>query len=391
MKNTLMIIWGLCMAFIYVGCSDNPALSGTIDMNDGWEHMIYVIQPRSMDELSADYGGKVIDSASIDQNGYFEFEQISGATDTMLLELAIQKKGNKFKNFKDNEKVAQSNYMPLLYQSNQSISITADAERFQESLVIDHPSSTNESLFVLKDLRQKAYHQLQKDLAVDHGDYQIIKDEEALHRFQSVLMDFALKAEDIFSMTQAVRWMSPSGDYERVGEVFPKLCNKWASEKYNNLFVTQLCTKAQELPVLVGDQFPDAELPMFNGRNSNISSMYGQRYTVIDIWASWCAPCRVENKKYLRPLWDQYHKRGLNIIAYALDSSDSGWKNAIKKDGADVWHHASHLRGDDAPLMDLLKITTIPANYILDEDGTIIEKNIHGDELIDFFKEKYSE
>ena len=62
--------------------------------------------------------------------------------------------------------------------------------------------------------------------------------------------------------------------------------------------------------------------------------------------------------------------------------------NAIKRDGADRWSHASHLEGDTSPFLELLKITTIPAYYILDKDGVILAKNLHGKELEEWVTEK---
>jgi thiol-disulfide isomerase/thioredoxin len=114
------------------------------------------------------------------------------------------------------------------------------------------------------------------------------------------------------------------------------------------------------------------------------------KLTILDLWASWCAPCRRENREVLVPLWDKYHSMGLEIVGYALDASVGAWKKAIATDGASRWPHASHLRGDDAPLMELLRIQTIPANFLLDVEGKVVAKNLHGEELVKFVQ-KYLE
>lgn len=122
-------------------------------------------------------------------------------------------------------------------------------------------------------------------------------------------------------------------------------------------------------------------MPMTDGDTISLRSLLGSQLTIIDIWASWCAPCRKENRNTLVPLWDNFHDSGLQIIGYALESERVVWLNAIKRDGADRWPHASHMEGDTSPFLDLLKITTIPANYILDRNGVILAKNLHGKEL----------
>ena len=118
-----------------------------------------------------------------------------------------------------------------------------------------------------------------------------------------------------------------------------------------------------------------------NKNNFQDEVLNSDKTVLLDFWASWCAPCRQENRNILVPLWDKYHQNGFQIIGYALDSSDKGWNNAISKDGADRWLHASHLQGDVSPLFDLLKISTIPANYLVNNEGIVLAKNLHGAEL----------
>ncbi|MFQ5448324.1 MAG: hypothetical protein ACE5FF_15470, partial [Saprospiraceae bacterium] len=69
---------------------------------------------------------------------------------------------------------------------------------------------------------------------------------------------------------------------------------------------------------------------------------------------------------------------------YALDASRGAWVSAIEKDGAGRWPHSSGLRGDDAPLFRVLRLNTIPANFLLDADGKVVAKNLHGEELMEF-------
>jgi len=129
---------------------------------------------------------------------------------------------------------------------------------------------------------------------------------------------------------------------------------------------------------------------MLSGDTIALYQVMGKRLTLLDLWASWCAPCRRENRDFLVPLWENYHKKGFEIIGYSLDASEKTWKRAIEADGAYRWLQASHLQGDDAPLLDVLRIQTIPANFLLSGDGEVIAKNLHGEDLIRFV-ERYME
>jgi hypothetical protein len=76
----------------------------------------------------------------------------------------------------------------------------------------------------------------------------------------------------------------------------------------------------------------------------------------------------------------------LQIVAYGLESDSSAWKAAAERDGANRWLQASDLQGDDTPFLKKIRIQTIPANFILDDKGVVIAKNVHGKALMDWVK-----
>jgi thiol-disulfide isomerase/thioredoxin len=386
MKNNVLLysLFALSIVFTIPGCKAQPQnqITGQIKQHPDWKPVVYLIQPRHFPEIAADYLGQVIDSASISKDGTFSFKSIPVLQQNLLLELAVQKVNNRFANHLMDTIPAESNYMPLVLTKGEPIKIKADASAFQQSLVFSSPSIENKTLLSLRDARLAAFEKFKAALPAAEEDSLLIEKENIYQQYAKTLMDFADTTISLKAAMVAIRWISPSGDFERMPEFIAGQCQKWSGREPEDPFTKELCALAvkNKLPAMLGDVMPEFLLPLVTGDTVKLSSLLGKKLTLVDFWASWCAPCRKEIREELIPLWKTYHDQGFQIVAYSLDASQSAWVNAIKKDGS-TWTQASHLTGDSTPFMQALRITTIPANYILDAKGKIVAKNVHGQEL----------
>ena len=102
---------------------------------------------------------------------------------------------------------------------------------------------------------------------------------------------------------------------------------------------------------------------------------------LVDFWASWCAPCRVENRNYAE-LYQRHRPAGFEILAVSVDQNAPAWKAAIAKDGA-AWRNISDLTGWQSPLAGAYNVSALPASFLLDPEGRIIAKNLRGKPLAD--------
>lgn len=127
----------------------------------------------------------------------------------------------------------------------------------------------------------------------------------------------------------------------------------------------------------IGSKAPDFSAPSPDGKNIALSDALG-KYTIIDFWASWCKPCRVENPNVVK-VYKKYHDKGLNIISVSLDKAEQKdkWLQAIQDDDMD-WYHVSNLQFWSDPIAQQYSVRSIPATFLLDENGTIIDKNLRG-------------
>ncbi len=128
--------------------------------------------------------------------------------------------------------------------------------------------------------------------------------------------------------------------------------------------------------IVVGKPAPNFSGPSPEGKTISLKESLG-KVTIIDFWASWCAPCRAENPNVVA-LYNEFHSKGLNIIGVSLDKDAAKWKEAIAKDGL-IWSHVSNLKFWEDPIAKQYNIQSIPATYILDAKGVIVAKDLRGE------------
>jgi len=131
-------------------------------------------------------------------------------------------------------------------------------------------------------------------------------------------------------------------------------------------------------PTAIGEVAPVFEGPTPTGELVSLASLKG-KVTIIDFWASWCRPCRIENPNLVR-LYNRMHDKGLEIVGVSLDKNQSSWTRAIEDDGLS-WNHVSNLKYWQDPIALLYGVRSIPAAFVLNKDGVIVAKNLRGTQL----------
>lgn len=131
--------------------------------------------------------------------------------------------------------------------------------------------------------------------------------------------------------------------------------------------------------VSVGRKAPDFIMDDVDGKPVALSSKIGTKLLLLDFWAAWCGPCRQENPNVVK-VYKEFNKKGFDVFGVSLDQKKEDWVKAIADDKL-TWTHVSDLQYWGSAAARLYAVNSIPSNFLLDETGTIIGKNLRGEEL----------
>ena len=124
---------------------------------------------------------------------------------------------------------------------------------------------------------------------------------------------------------------------------------------------------------------PEIALPDVNGKTIALSSLRG-KVVLIDFWASWCGPCRMENPNVVKA-YKKWKDKGFTVYSVSLDDNRDDWLKAIKNDNLSWPNHVSDLRGWQSSAAAAYGVRAIPSTWLIDGEGNVIERNLRGGQL----------
>lgn len=271
----------------------------------------------------------------------------------------------------------------FLFIGNENVSISSSDTRFSDVVVSGSVTQNdyNEFIYHIKPLGDFVnYYRTQMQSAATPGarDSFAIMLNTAYNIYQNSI-DRLITRRKNSPVTALVLAYSYDTDPNKNTELLEKRYFLLDSSALSNRYADAVKNIVENSKIgAVGTKAPDFSQKDTSGKDISLSQFRG-KYVLLDFWASWCRPCRMENPNVVAA-YQEFSSKNFTIFSVSLDQDKSNWLNAIKADHLG-WTHVSDLQFWSNEAAKLYHVESIPQNYLIDPNGTIIARNLRGNEL----------
>ena len=355
------IILGLSTIALLASCDNKEKIEKDISANIQNYNQPQVI----LEKLSE---GKIlaIDTSTVDPQGNFSFDG------------SVDEKSFYRLNF------SNQGFVFFVSSPEENITVSLDAENYR-----DYTISGSEDAQILKSFNDGmlGFFNFQDSLNKAFAPYQNHPNKDSImeafrNKYQNSEIEkqqFITQFLDQNASSYASMAIVEQLDKDGFTDYYIKVKDGLASKYTNNPTYAVFADRVEGFSRLaVGQPIPEIVLPTPTGSDMALSSLKGQ-YVLVDFWASWCKPCRMENPNIVAE-YEKYKSQGFTVFGVSLDREKAAWTNAIAADNLD-WAHVSDLSFWNSAVVPQFGIEGIPFSILIDKEGKIIAKNLRGPAL----------
>lgn len=276
----------------------------------------------------------------------------------------------------------------ILDSTNMEVLINADAEKVRETYTVSgsEESERLRDLIVEANLFEKELDSLMTALrsSSDMGDGEKRAElgnsyNKARKEYRDYLIEFINADPGRLANFTALQRLNMKEDLEHFITVRDALTSKLQGNYFLDNLSDQIASMENQMRLenllKPGTLAPEIALPNPNGEIIKLSDYRGD-YVLIDFWASWCKPCRMENPNVVR-MYNKYSEENFEIFGVSLDKNKEKWENAIAKDNLQ-WPHVSDLKFWQSAAAQLYNVKSIPFTVLIDPTGKVIATKLRG-------------
>ena len=353
------IIYLTGFVIIMYACSSEPHYT-IIGKIDGSDSITFLLQKRD--------AGKIItiDSA-LSKKGSFKMK--GGAVDyPQMIQLVAKGKSMRTSFFIENSEITIAGRLDSLFNAK----ITGSKTQNEYQSLIN-------SNKILSDRYSKIYIDYQAAARVENTSRVVELEKEA----ETIQNEMTALQKD-FVRNNPGSYVAPSILNSLSGELEAGEIESYINAMDTNVARIPVIISLKERVALlkavaVGQKAPDFSLSDINGNQVTLSAKIGSKLLLVDFWAAWCGPCRQENPNVVK-VYNEFNKKGFDVFGVSLDQTKEAWLKAIADDKL-TWTHVSDLQYWNNTAAKMYAVNSIPANFLLDETGTIIARNLRGEAL----------
>ena len=266
-----------------------------------------------------------------------------------------------------------------LFPENQDVTLTGDLEDFfhieatggaTQNAYNDYQKVLAQYILLFTPLEAAANEAYDNDdsLKYEEVNAQMLEIWDELHNYQ---FDYIRNHSESFLSHFILNNLKYDIDFDKVLELEEILIGESVYRDNVKRYIEQ--TARAE----IGQQFIDFTLQTADGDDVNLAEIIkNNKLTLVDFWASWCAPCRIENP-FVKAAYEKYHDKGLEIIGISMDANEEAWIQAVEDDALPY----IQVRDVNATVSKDYAVIYIPSNFLYDQNGIMVAKGLRGEEL----------